>query len=313
MANLTASGASWYDTYNRTFPIVSQYTEGAEQRAELLANRYVHVAKGLLTSTPIMVQEISLYDTAGFGGDVSAMFSANWQALVDPAKMLFSVSGFSASETDFPKDDGAGMIQVILSGADSVTGSDAADLLYGFGGNDTMFSGLGNDTLYAGLGNDLVYAGRGDDYIYGGQGDDHIESGLGADTVESGIGNDTVLAGQDNDYVLAGQGDDSVFGGLGNDTLMGGRGNDTIGGNGGDDLLYGNDGADLFVLTSASGADTVADFDAAAGDRILITAGTTYTVSDTAGGALIAFSGGGSLVLQGLAGTAVTAALFTTA
>src|SRR5690606_36947756 len=92
----------------------------------------------------------------------------------------------------------------------------------------------------------------------------------------------------------------------GDDTLFGGRGAD---------LLHGGDGADLFVVQEASGADTVADFDGAAGDRIRIAANANGTSidsfaelarasSDNADGdATIALGAGNVLQLTGI-GTA---------
>jgi len=316
MANILVKGTSWYDTYSATFPNVTLGKNTSNQRIELLANRYLNVATGTSRGTTVTYEQLEFYDTVGFTGNLAEAFSSDWTQLADTSKLLFSINGLLVAESELPPNDGGATLQYILSGADTVNGSERSDVLYGFNGNDTLYGALGDDTLYGGLGNDLLYGGRGNDYVYGGQGDDRVESGIGADTVESGVGNDTVLAGQDNDYVLAGQGDDSVLGGLGNDTLMGGRGNDTIGGNGGDDLLYGNDGADVFILTSASGNDTIADFSASQGDRIAITPGAIYSVSgNTTGDAVIRFSEGGTVTLKGIstaslgAGTTLPASL----
>lgn len=190
-----------------------------------------------------------------------------------------------------------------------LTGTEGDDVIQGGTGNDSLFGAQGSDTLYGGRGDDTLLGGQGNDYVYGGQENDMILPALGNDTVESGKGNDTVLAGQGDDLVLAGQGDDWLAGGLGNDTLNGALGNDTIEGNGGDDLLIGGGGADLFVFTAPSGTDTIADFNAAEGDRLQLAAGASYTVSDTAEGALVAFAGGGSVLLRGVLGGDVGAAI----
>src|SRR5690606_41787863 len=50
-------------------------------------------------------------------------------------------------------------------------------------------------------------------------------------------------------------------------TLSGGDGDDMLAGNRGNDLLVGGLGSDTFRMGVPDGADTVADFDFAAGDR----------------------------------------------
>lgn len=60
-----------------------------------------------------------------------------------------------------------------------------------------------------------------------------------------------------------------LTGTAGVDSLSGGAGGDTITGGGGWDLLSGGDGADRFVFAALSDRrDTIADFDAAEGDRL---------------------------------------------
>lgn len=223
-------------------------------------------------------------------------------------------NGYRVAFADAP----TSIILTGTAGDDLIQGGTGNDSLFGALGNDTLRGGQGDDTLLGGQGNDEIYGGQGNDYVYAGQGDDTIQPGLGNDMVESGQGNDVILAGQGNDtilagqgddYVMAGQGDDWLSGGLGNDTLNGVSGNDTIDGKGGDDLLIGGEGADLFVFTAPSGTDTIADFNAAEGDRLQLAAGASYTVSDTAEGALVAFAGGGSVLLRGVLGGDVGAAI----
>ncbi|HEY9852450.1 MAG TPA: hypothetical protein V6D28_23460 [Leptolyngbyaceae cyanobacterium] len=61
--------------------------------------------------------------------------------------------------------------------------------------------------------------------------------------------------------VIGGADDDILTGGLGNDSLTGAAGDDLLDGSFGNDVLTGGDDRDLFVLTSGSGIDTIADFD----------------------------------------------------
>lgn len=56
------------------------------------------------------------------------------------------------------------------SGADSLTGSSVANIIYGGPGDDTINGGGGSDSLYGDEGDDIVSGDAGDDYIYGGSG-----------------------------------------------------------------------------------------------------------------------------------------------
>jgi hypothetical protein len=56
------------------------------------------------------------------------------------------------------------------SGADSLTGSTADNIILGGPGDDTIIGGAGNDSLYGDNGDDTISGGAGDDYIYGGSG-----------------------------------------------------------------------------------------------------------------------------------------------
>jgi hypothetical protein len=88
--------------------------------------------------------------------------------------------------------------------------------------------------------------------------------------VELGEGNDSVTA---VDVRLLARG------GAGNDAITGGRRNDAIDGGDGDDMLTGGAGADRFLFDAADGADTVSDFSAAQGDKIVLAAGGALAVA----------------------------------
>lgn len=122
-----------------------------------------------------------------------------------------------------------------LGGADSITGSESADIVYGDEGDDRI-EGLG--------GADLFYGGAGNDFLSGGAGQNGLLGGAGADTLQGG----------DNaDGVNGNRGDDVIFGAGGNDFLRGGRGNDIVNGEDGDDLVIGDFGND--TLTGGEGQD----------------------------------------------------------
>ena len=100
-------------------------------------------------------------------------------------------------------------------------------------------------------------------------------------TLTRGTDGADVLNGTNQDDLISGRGgDDRLFGGAGNDVLDGGQGNDLIAGGAGDDLLnggpgqdalYGGAGADLFRIGSLTERlDTIHDFNAGEGDRLLL-------------------------------------------
>src|SRR5262249_53955231 len=73
---------------------------------------------------------------------------------------------------------------------------------------------------------------------------------------------ENAYGGDGNDVIIGNGADNYLSGGGGNDKLDGGAGNDT---------LVGGAGADLFIYAAGDGADRIADFTAAAGDRIDLT------------------------------------------
>ena len=84
-------------------------------------------------------------------------------------------------------------------------------------------------------------------------------------SIDRGGGNGTQLYGEAGNDVLTGKG--------GGDYLFGGSGNDWLDSGFGCDVLIGGSGADQFRFTTALGAgnvDTIQDFSAAEGDRIVL-------------------------------------------
>ncbi|HEY8360052.1 MAG TPA: calcium-binding protein, partial [Ramlibacter sp.] len=158
-------------------------------------------------------------------------------------------------------------------------GGNGADYLGGGAGDDSLVGGAGNDGLSGGAGSDALDGGLDNDALYGGEGDDQLRGGDGNDTLRGDAGMD-ILDGEDGDDALYSGGDAQD----GPDTLDGGAGEDKLYGWGDGALLRGGAGADLFLFSYdygsfppsilGSGLATVlapghiADFDAAAGDRI---------------------------------------------
>ena len=93
--------------------------------------------------------------------------------------------------------------------------------------------------------------------------------------VMGGTGSDRNLQGTANsDWISLNGGDDRIDAGFGFDSVLGGSGNDSLDGGSGRDTLVGGSGADRFVfdsyLSAATNIDTITDFTAAAGDRIVL-------------------------------------------
>lgn len=140
------------------------------------------------------------------------------------------------------------------SADEKISGAESADRIGGLGGNDVLVGQEGDDALYGDAGNDRISGGAGSDFLDGGLGADKLYGDLGVD---------------------------KLLGGAGDDLLKGGEGDDWINGASGSDKLYGEAGADTFVVDIADldGLDIIYDFNAAEGDRILVTgaeSGTTF-------------------------------------
>lgn len=152
--------------------------------------------------------------------------------------------------------------------ADTITGTEGADILMsaienvifeGLGGDDTIDATVANDSVSGGDGNDSMLLRQGDDTGLGGTGNDTIDGGIGNDSVDGNDGNDSVSGGAGNDVVSGALGDDTVFGSSGADTISGGAGNDLLNGYIGTESVSSNpvtpDGAD--ILDGGEGDDTL--------------------------------------------------------
>ena len=126
-----------------------------------------------------------------------------------------------------------------------------------------------------------------------GDGNDRYEGRTGTQTggVFGEGGSDTLLAGAGDDLLDGGAGDDLLSGGAGQDTLTGGAGNDT------------------FHCETGFGADVITDLDG--GDVIEMVGYSAYqSVTQAGADALVAFSGGDSLLLRNTQAASVTPGLF---
>jgi Ca2+-binding RTX toxin-like protein len=122
----------------------------------------------------------------------------------------------------------------MLGGDDTVTGSEANDLMYGNEGQDLLRGNSGNDSLFGGKGKDALSGNVGNDFLSGGQ---------DADILFGFEGNDIVLGGRGNDLLISGNGDDTLIGGLGRDYFYSTS----------DDLSSPKIGSSLYVLQAEPG------------------------------------------------------------
>ncbi|CCA94046.1 S8 family serine peptidase [Novosphingobium sp. PP1Y] len=120
---------------------------------------------------------------------------------------------------------------------------------------------------------DMIEGLAGDDVLLGRGGDDALQGGEGDDKLMGGAGNDLLQGGSGMDKLYGEIGIDKLMGGDGDDLLRGGDGDDWIEGGSGSDRLYGDAGSDTFVFNMADldGLDVIYDFNAAEGDRIMVT------------------------------------------
>lgn len=87
--------------------------------------------------------------------------------------------------------------------------------------------------------------------------------------------------------------------GAGNDWLSGDRDNDTI---------SGGAGGDTFHTFSGAGIDRVLDFSLSQGDRVQLDPGTTYTLRQVGGDAVIDMGAGDQMILVGVQAASLTGA-----
>lgn len=216
-----------------------------------------------------------------FSGTVSGM------TLVSGSNS-FVATGLNGSLADLVNADDLGQIfSTLLSGADTITGTDGNDYLRGYNGNDTLNANLGADTLSGDNGNDVLNGGYGNDKLYGNAGNDTLNGGAGNDTLVGALGDDrldgsdgidtasyaeatspnatgvtvnltnttaaqnTVRAGNDTligiENIVGSRYKDILTGNGAANKIWGGANGDKLVGNGGADQLFGEDGNDTLL------------------------------------------------------------------
>ncbi len=213
--------------------------------------------------------------------NVASTLNSTAALLVDRGAAVLSAwtQAFAATQSTL----GSAGNDVLKAGpiASYMRGNEGADVLIGGAGFDDLNGNAGSDTINAGRGDDWVVGGKDSDLLFGEDGADLVYGNLGNDTCDGGAGSDTVRGGQDADVVRGGAGDDYLSGDRGNDTMVGGL------------------GADVFHSFADTDVDTILDFNAREGDRVVLDAGTVYSVSQ-AGADTVVTMGAGRLILAGV-------------
>lgn len=190
---------------------------------------------------------------SNIGGYV-ANFSIAYGAVIEKAEGGSGADTIMGNDAANVINGGEGEDSIIGGGGDDIIdGGRQFDYLEGGEGRDSIKGGMGQDTLMGGGDNDKLSGGNGADLIEGETGDDRLAGGRGEDFIYGGDGDDTVRGGRQSDYLDGGIGDDSMIGGSGFDTIIGGEGNDT---------MTGNFNADQFIFADGHGVDVITDFDA---------------------------------------------------
>lgn len=242
--------ASVYDFTVNTTPLMTVYDGEGIDTIDL---------SGYASAQWLTLQEGEFSNIAGYNNNFSIAFGA----VIENAK------GGSGADTISGND--AGNLIEGGGGEDSLDGGNGADSIYGDAGNDringgnqfdyldggdgrdTLYGNMGNDTLWGGGSNDFLAGGNGDDFLSGDTGHDRLFGGRGDDTMYGGIFDDRLFGGRDDDIIYGESGDDLLRGGSQNDLLDGGTGDDFIVGGSGFDTLFGGEGSD--TLTGSFNAD----------------------------------------------------------
>ena len=168
------------------------------------------------------------------------------------------VTGLKIAATTFhdfaSQNDTQGLLGLILSGADRLTGTQLGDYLRGFSGNDIFKGAGGKDVLDGGAGVDTaLYSEKTGAVLVSLAGSSNTTvsiAGVVEDTIRNienvtgGAASDRLTGDGKANILNGGAGNDIIRGGGGADTLIGGRGKDSLNGNSGKDTVdYSKDAA----------------------------------------------------------------------
>ncbi len=190
------------------------------------------------------------------------------------------------------------------SGADVLSGSDAANIFHAgagndslttFGGNDVLDGGAGADTMFGGSGNDTYYVDsvndKASEQTVAGVDDGGIDTVYTSVTWTLGAGFENAIAstaaaigltGNDLNNQITGGAGSNVLNGLGgNDIIIGGGGTDALDGGTGVDQMWGGSGNDTYYVDSVNdkvSEQTVAGVDDGGDDTVV--SSVSWTLGD---------------------------------
>ncbi|MFO0820935.1 MAG: tandem-95 repeat protein [Pirellulales bacterium] len=223
-----------------------------------------------LVLTPDQLADLTTSDIGTLKGYLASPNGGTLSLMV-PTSSPFESTGFEAVDlsahddgqatsiaTCFANITGESQIQAGGIGPDTLTGTNATDLIFG---------GDGNDLIYGLDGADCIFGGAGDDALFGNNMNDRLEGGTGVDTLLGELGYDLLRGGPGNDSLDGGMHDDQLDGGPGVDSIQGGPGYDVIlvrFDEAAYDSIHGGDNTDIFVNDAAAPV-VMAGFDASVG------------------------------------------------
>ena len=183
-----------------------------------------------------------------------------------------------------------------FTGAVSFLGDDGANTLTGTAAAENFVAGQGDDTITAGGGNDVIRGGAGNDTLIGGAGNDLLDGGSGTDTVDFSAATGAVavnLGSTLSQSIGGGEGSDRIFD---VENVIGSSQGDTLTGGFGANSLTGGGGSDIFRYTattdSAVGSgDTITDFNATDNSEDILLSGLLSGTFSFVGASTNSFSG----------------------
>jgi Ca2+-binding RTX toxin-like protein len=215
------------------FAVVSDPAGGNPAAVDALSN--VEHALGSAGNDTLIGSDVANFLLGGGGDDTliggagnDTLFSGQGVDALDGGEGV-DTADFSSATADLGIDLSAGtqsnggtiaFVEGLVggSGADSLTGDDAANWLYGNGGDDTLLGMDGADTLLGGSGDNLLDGMDGADIVDYSLATAAIDLNLGAGTASNGAGGTDTIRNVEH--------------------AVGSRFNDTVDGTGGDNFLH---------------------------------------------------------------------------
>ncbi len=248
----------------------------------------------------------------GGAGNDTVLSGGNDSILAGGGRNLISMASGSVTIGSAGQDtviagSGTTLVGVNAGGSDLVFAGSGALSFVGGAAASTVVGGAGSATIFGGAGGGVLSGGRG--------GRNVIASGTGAATIFGGGDGDVVFVQGTGQLIVAGSGNETLTGASasGGNTFFAGSGADVIGGGAASDVIFagtgqatvfGAGGADLFVFRQGqAGRVVIGDFDASAGDRIVLQG---YAPGAAAAALAGARAGGGGTVLTLSDNTSIT-------